>query len=68
MDKVTEGYVEVEGVGLTTADGVLLNGNLGLTSNVRGLVDNVLQLDDDGAKDLGKDDVVHPAPRRLLRV
>jgi hypothetical protein len=44
------------------------NGNLGLASSASTHADNVLQLDNDGAKESGEDDIVHLVPKRDHRV
>ena len=40
------------------------NGNLGLASSASTHADNVLQLDNDGAKESGDDEIVHLVPKR----
>jgi hypothetical protein len=45
LDEVTKGDVEMNGVGLTVVEELLLNGNPGMVSSAAALADDVLYLD-----------------------
>jgi hypothetical protein len=64
LNEATKGGGDVEGVGFTAAEEVVLQCQPGIVSHVAVLSSDVLQVRGDGAPDPRLDDNVHPVPSR----